>query len=159
MEVKRDTITEILGRWRYDPANLIEILQDVQERFRHIPYEAAQRVSWELEVPLSRIFHIATFYKEFTLEPRGKIHISVCTGTACHVKGGSRILENIMRDLGVDEEGKATPDGLFSVESVRCLGCCGLAPVVAVGQDVQARTTSVKVGKLVDRLRRQARGQ
>ena len=101
MEVQIEKLDNILTHWKRDKSNLIEMLQDIQERYRHIPAQVAGTLAEELDVPLNRIYHIATFYKGFTLEPRGKYPISVCTGTACHVKGGTRILENIMRDLGV----------------------------------------------------------
>jgi len=108
---------------------------------------------------MNRIFHIATFYKGFTLEPRGKYPVCVCTGTACHVKGGTRILVNIMREMGVEKEGQATKDQLFSVESVRCLGCCGLAPVVTVGGEVYGDTSSVKMKKILNKRRKKEQAQ
>ena len=154
MEAQEVKLDEIVDRWNRDESYLIEMLQDVQDHYRHIPRQVAERLSDELDVPINRIFHIATFYKGFTLEPRGKYPIGVCTGTACHVKGGTRILENTMRDLGVEKEGQATPDQLFSVESVRCLGCCGLAPVVTIGGRVYGKTSSVKVKKILDRYRK-----
>ncbi|NOZ87656.1 MAG: NAD(P)H-dependent oxidoreductase subunit E [Deltaproteobacteria bacterium] len=153
MEVQPNDVDNIVDRWRGDRSYLIEMLQDVQEQFHYIPKEVAEKLSSDLDVPLTHIFHITTFYKGFTLEPRGKYPISVCTGTACHVKGGARILENVMRELNVSREGEATPDGLFSVESVRCLGCCGLAPVVTVGDDVYGRTSSTKVNRLIKRIK------
>lgn len=155
MQAQEAKLDEIIGNWKRDRSYLIEMLQDVQEHYRYIPQPVARRLAAELDVPLNRIYHITTFYKGFTLEPRGKYPVSVCTGTACHVKGGTRILENIMRDLGVEQEGKATPDLLFSVESVRCVGCCGLAPVVIVGGEVYGDTSSVKVSKIINRLRKQ----
>jgi len=154
METSEVKVDEIMGAWNRDRSYLIEMLQDVQEHYRHIPQQVAKRLSEELDVPLNRIFHIATFYKGFTLEPRGKYPVSVCTGTACHVKGGTRILENIMRDLGLEQEGQTTKDLLFSVESVRCLGCCGLAPVVTVSGEVYGDTSSVKVSKILNRMRK-----
>jgi len=154
MQAQQAKLDEIIGTWKRDSSYLIEMLQDVQEHYRYIPQDAAQILADELDVPLNRIFHIATFYKGFTLEPRGKYPVSVCTGTACHVKGGTRILENIMRDLDLQVEGKATKDMLFSVESVRCLGCCGLAPVVTVGGEVFGDTSSVKISKKLNRIRK-----
>jgi NADH:ubiquinone oxidoreductase subunit E len=154
MEAQIVELDDILTRWKRDSSYLIEMMQDVQEYHRHIPQDVARKLSDELDVPISRIFHIATFYKGFTLEPRGKYTVSVCTGTACHVKGGTRILENIMRDLGLEREGQATRDQLFSVQSVRCLGCCGLAPVVTVGEDVYGGTSSVKMNKILRKYRK-----
>lgn len=159
MEVQIEKLDNILTHWKRDKSNLIEMLQDIQERYRHIPAQVAGTLAEELDVPLNRIYHIATFYKGFTLEPRGKYPISVCTGTACHVKGGTRILENIMRDLGVEKEGQATRDQLFSLESVRCLGCCGLAPVVAIGGEVYGNTSSVKIKRILDKIRKNEQTQ
>jgi NADH-quinone oxidoreductase subunit E len=153
MEAQDDTVDMIVDRWKRDGSYVIEMLQDVQDHYRCVPQHVALRLSDELGVPMNRIFHIATFYKGFSLEPRGKYPVCVCTGTACHVKGGTRILENIMRELGVEREGQATRDGLFSVESVRCLGCCGLAPVVTVDGEVHGNTSSVKVIKILNKLR------
>ena len=154
MQVQEAKLDEIIGRWKRDTSHLIEMLQDIQEHYRYIPEQVARRLSDELDVPVSRIFHIVTFYKGFTLEPRGKYPVCVCTGTACHVKGGTRMLDIIMRELGTQEEGQATADLLFSVESVRCLGCCGLAPVVTVGGEVHGRTSSIKVSRVLDKARK-----
>jgi len=155
MQAQETKLDEIIVNWKHDRSYLIEMLQDIQEHYRHIPQPMAKRLAAELDVPLNRIYHIATFYKGFTLEPRGKYPVAVCTGTACHVKGGTRILENIMRDLELEREGQATKDMLFSVESVRCLGCCGLAPVVTVGGEVYGDTSSVKMSKILNRRRKQ----
>ena len=154
MQTQSISVDTIVDHWKADNSYLIEMLQDVQEQYHYIPKDVAEKLAEELDVPLSYIFHIATFYKGFTLEPRGKYPISVCTGTACHVKGGARILDNIMRYLGVSKEGEATKDMLFSVESVRCLGCCGLAPVVTVGDEVYARSSSLKAQKTIKKIRR-----
>ncbi len=154
MQTESINVDTIVDNWNADNSFLIEILQDVQEQYHYIPKDVAEKLSEDLDVPLSYIFHIATFYKGFSLEPRGKHPICVCTGTACHVKGGARILDNVMRDLGVSKEGQATRDMLFSVESVRCLGCCGLAPVVTVGDEVYARSSSLKVKKIINKIRR-----
>lgn len=159
MEAQKVELDEIIGRWKRDRSYLIEMLQDVQERYRHIPVQVARNLSDELGVPLNRIFHIATFYKGFTLEPRGKYPVSVCTGTACHVKGGTRILDNIMRDLDLEKEGQATSDLLFSVESVRCVGCCGLAPVVTLAGEVHGHTSSVKMSRIVKKRRKSEQAQ
>lgn len=159
MEAQEAKVDEIVGRWKRDRSYLIEMLQDVQEHYRHIPEQAARRLSDQLDVPMNRIFHIATFYKGFTLDPRGKYPVCVCTGTACHVKGGTRILDNIMQELGVEKEGETTQDLLFSVESVRCLGCCGLAPVVTVDGEVHGRTSLSNVRKVVGSRRKSEQAQ
>jgi NADH:ubiquinone oxidoreductase subunit E len=159
MEAQTTELDNILTHWKRDKSNLIEMLQDVQEHYRHIPPQVASTLAEELDVPLNRVFHIATFYKGFTLEPRGKYPVYVCTGTACHVKGGTRTLDNIMRDLGVEKEGQVTQDQLFSVESVRCLGCCGLAPVATIGGEIYGNTTSVKMKKILNKRRKKEQAQ
>ena len=143
-EVDLERIDAIIKKWDQKESFLIEILQDIQDECSYLPRTALERVSRDLDVPVSRIYHIATFYKAFSLEPRGEYLISVCMGTACHVKGGGRILETFCRELGV-EAGKTTPDGKFQVEAVRCLGCCGLAPVVTINEDLYGKITSGKV--------------
>ncbi len=153
MEAQKPELDNILIRWKRDKSNLIEILQDVQKHYRYIPPHVAGTLSEELDVPVSRIFNIATFYKGFTLKPRGKHTVSVCTGTACHVKGGTRMFENLKRELGV-EEGGTTEDLLFSLESVRCVGCCGLAPVVTIDDEVYGHISSVKLNKTIEKYRK-----
>ena len=107
-------------------------------------------------IPLVRIYSAATFYKAFSLTPKGKYRFQVCTGTACHVKGARRLLDGMKRDLDI-EEGMTTTDGLFSIESVRCIGCCSLAPAVVVNDKTYGRSNQVKVTKLVKSLRSDAR--
>lgn len=127
---------------------LIEVLLDVQEEFRYLPPEALQRITQEMKIPLSRIYHISTFFKAFSLVPRGKYCVSVCLGTACHVAGGVKILEQIERDLNVTRGG-TTPDLNFSLDEVHCLGCCGLAPVVTVNEDVHGKLTLSKTSAMM----------
>jgi NADH-quinone oxidoreductase subunit E len=137
-------VDAILAKWRRDPTYAIEIVQDVQDEYRHLPQEAMQRVADELCVPLGRLYHIGTFFKAFSLEPRGRHVVQVCTGTACHVKGAPRVLDAFSRELGVPEGG-TTRDLRFTLEPVRCLGCCAIAPVVQVGKDVHGEIKLAKV--------------
>lgn len=148
--VSAQQVDEIIGRWNKDPEFVIEMLQDVQQRFRHLPAEALQRIAAVTRVTISRLYHIATFYKAFSLEPRGEIPIQVCTGTACHVRGSRRVLDSFARELDI-EPGHTTPDLRFSIEGVRCLGCCSLAPVVKVGEKVIGNLDSSKVARLLKR--------
>ena len=104
--------------------NLIPVLQEIQARFHYLPEEALRAVSRRLRVPLTEVFHVATFYNCFSLEPRGRHLVRVCLGTACHVRGGQRILDKVLRELKLPASG-TTPDFNFTVEPVRCLGCCG----------------------------------
>lgn len=137
-------IDSILARHEPVPASLIAVLQEVQEQYQYLPREALERVAAQLAVPLSQVYRVATFYSAFSLEPRGRHLISVCTGTACHVRGAGRLLERLQMLLEV-EPGQTTPDRLFTLETVHCMGCCSLAPAVRIDETVFAR---VKVGAL-----------
>jgi NADH-quinone oxidoreductase subunit E len=138
----------ILAKWKRDPTYAVEILQDVQDEFRHLPQDVVRRVADELCVPVGRLYHIATFFKAFSLKPRGKHVLEVCMGTACLAKGAPRVLDALGRELEVPEGG-TTRDGKFTLESVRCLGCCAIAPVVKVGQDLHGEIQAAKVKPLL----------
>src|SRR5512145_689083 len=131
---------------------LIAILQQIQARFHYLPEEALRAVSRRLRIPLTQVFHVATFYNCFSLEPRGRHHLRVCLGTACHVRGGQRILEKVLRELNLPASG-TTADFDFTVEPVRCLGCCGLAPVVRVDQATFGHLMQSRIPKLLKRYR------
>jgi NADH-quinone oxidoreductase subunit E len=137
-------ITEIIEKYGKDANAIVAILQDVQEEHNYLPREELEKLSKELDVPLSRILSVATFYNAFSLTPKGKYPINFCLGTACHVRGGERIMDKIERDLGI-KRGETTEDLKFSLDEVRCLGCCGLAPVMMVGKDVQGKLSEAKV--------------
>ena len=149
-----EAVQNILTKWESHPKFLIEILQDVQETYNHLPEDVLREISGKIEVPMPQILHIATFYKAFSLTPRGKYLIQVCAGTACHVKGAPRIVDAISRELGI-EEGGTTDDLLFSLEAVRCVGCCGLAPVVIVGKDIYGKTNSAKIPKVLKKYQKE----
>lgn len=144
----------IVDRWNADPEFAVEMLQDVQKRFRHLPRPALERIAARTGADLARLYHIATFFKAFSLTPRGETPIQVCTGTACHVQGSARVLDAFARALEI-EPGGTTRDQKYSLEGVRCLGCCGLAPVVTIGPDLVGGVDSSKVGKLLRRHRKQ----
>ena len=131
-------VETIIRKHGAHPGALIEVLLDVQEKYRYLPPEIVEKVSRELTVPVSWIYHMATFYNAFSLQPRGRYCVSVCLGTACHVGGGVKILEKIERDLRVTR-GCTTTDLDFSLDEVHCLGCCGLAPVVTVNEDLYGK--------------------
>ena len=117
---------------------VIPVLHKAQEIYGYLPIEVQEMISEGLDVPLAEIYGIVTFYTQFSLNPKGKYHIGVCLGTACYVKGSGDILEKIKEILGI-EVGECTPDGLFSIEATRCIGACGLAPVLTVNDDVYGR--------------------
>jgi len=141
-------VETILQKHPKDPSSIIQVLLDIQNELYYLPREVLEHVSKSLDVPLSRTYSLATFYKAFSLKPKGKYPIAVCTGTACHVQGAVRILEQIERELSI-KEGETTPDKKFSVETVRCLGCCGLAPVVTVGKNLHGKVPMAKVSKIL----------
>ena len=132
-----------------DKENLIMILQAIQAQYNYLPRPVLSYLSEKIEIPLSRIYGVATFYSTFSLEPRGKNIISICLGTACHVRGAGKVLERIEETLHV-ENGKTTEDGQFTLESVRCIGCCSLGPVVKINEDVHGRIASEDMTQILD---------
>jgi NADH-quinone oxidoreductase subunit E len=146
--METQVVENILQRHPKDPSSIIQVLLDIQNELYYLPRDVLNYVSDYLNVPLSRTYGLATFYKAFSLKPKGKYPIAVCTGTACHVQGAVKILEQIERELKV-KEGETTPDKKFSVETVRCLGCCGLAPVVTVGKNLHGKVPTSKISKIL----------
>jgi len=128
-------VKEIVDRYDREKSALIAILQDVQDEFRYLPKDALVSIHQQMDIPLSRVYEVATFYDAFSLKPRGRFVVEVCTGTACHVQGGINLLETLERDLHI-KCGETTEDGDFSLERVGCLGCCSLAPVIRVEDEV-----------------------
>ena len=144
-------LAPILDGRRSQPHQLIEVLQDVQEQFGYISEEAMRIVSKELGVPLTQVYSAATFYKAFSLKPRGKNVLTVCTGTACHVRGAKMLLDQATGQLGVSP-GEMTEDGLFTVEHVNCLGACALGPVVTENGSCHHHMKPGKLRRLIDSL-------
>ena len=133
-----------------DPENLIMILQAIQRRYNYLPRASLNYLSVKLGVPFSKIYGVATFYATFSLEPRGRNIVSICLGTACHVRGGERIHERIQEELGIGD-GQTTEDMRYTLESVRCIGCCSLGPVIKVNEDMHGRIGSDEVGDILSR--------
>lgn len=130
------------------PRALIQVLQDVQDRYHWLPPEALEHVSRALGVPLVQVYGVATFYRSFSLSPRGRHVCTVCLGTACHVRGGAAVLEEFERRLGI-AAGRTTSDGRHTLERVNCLGACALAPLVVVDGHYHGQMTPVKVGAVL----------
>jgi len=147
---KFQKVGEILEQHQYEASNLIAILQKVQDEYRYLPEEVLLYVAEMLHIPPARIYGVATFYSHFTLAPKGKYLIRLCDGTACHVKRSTGILEALRKKLGLSESKITTDDMLFTVETVSCLGACGLAPVVVVNGDIYGQMTPEKAVGLVD---------
>lgn len=145
-----EEVGKIVSAKGFKESSLIACLQDIQKELNYLPYDALRLVAASVHVNLPRVYGIATFYKSFSLRPRGRHLIHVCLGTACHVRGGARLLESFERELGIPTGG-TTYDNRFTLESVRCLGCCGLAPVVMIDNKFYGKVTQDKVRDLIDR--------
>jgi NADH-quinone oxidoreductase subunit E len=136
-------IDKIIEKYPSDPSSLIQVLLEIQSENHWLPKEALERVSEKLQVPLSRIQHIATFYKAFSLVPKGRHEIHVCVGTACHVRGAQRVLDRV-QDLTGISPGETDLDMKFSLETVNCLGCCALGPVMVVDGEYHGKMAPAK---------------
>jgi NADH:ubiquinone oxidoreductase subunit E len=132
-----------------DKENLIMILQAIQRKYNYLPRPALTYLSTKIGIPYSKIYGVATFYATFSLEPRGRNIISLCTGTACHVRGAERIKEQISGQIHISD-GQTTEDGRYTLETVRCIGCCSLGPVVKVNEDLHGRIGTDEVEKVLD---------
>ena len=144
-------LEEILSLYEYKKSNLIAILQKVQEEYRYLPEEAMIYIGTKIEgLSPATVFGVATFYAQFSLEPKGKYEIKCCDGTACHVRGSMPVLNAIRNKLKMQDNQLTSDDGLFSVETVSCLGACGLAPVVVINEKVYPQMTSDAISIVID---------
>jgi NADH:ubiquinone oxidoreductase subunit E len=153
-----DALENIVKKHREKDGNVISLMQDTQEVFGYIPREAVNYFSEELGIALSRFYGVVTFYSQFHLKPRGKNIVSVCCGTACHVKGGSKIADRVLKDLGLAADGETTADKEFTFEVVRCVGACSIAPVVLVNDKAYAEMTPDGTSKLIKQLKKEESG-
>ena len=144
---------EIIERYGKAAKSLIPIMQDIQEEFRYLPGELLTYVAAEIGITKAKAYSVATFYENFSFDAKGKYVIKVCDGTACHVKKSMPVLEALYKKLGLSEKKKTTDDMMFTVETVSCLGACGLAPTMMVNEDVYPRMTPEAAEKLIDTLR------
>lgn len=145
-------VCSILDQHGRNASRLVPILQAVQEEYRYLPREVLTYVATALDVAPARVFGVATFYAHFAIEPKGKHLVRLCDGTACHVKDSVPILRAIQKRLGLDDQRKTTPDLLITVETVACLGACGLAPVVVIDDQVHGQQTPESAVKLVEQI-------
>jgi NADH-quinone oxidoreductase subunit E len=141
-------VLSIINKWNGDPDYAIEMLQDVQAEFHYIPKEVIPEISKRTGIPKTQLYFIATFYNAFSLTQRGEHEIQVCTGTTCHVKGAGAIIDELGRKLSVSP-GETTEDLKYSLENVRCLGCCSLAPVVKVDDNIYGGVKSSRLNKIL----------
>ena len=149
-QIKEDMV-QILEKYTTDRDNLIQILNETQEKFGYIPKTSQLEISKYLNIPMAEVYGVITFYSRFTLEPKGKYAISVCLGTACFVKGSEQILNRLKDRLKIDV-GQTTADGKFSIDATRCVGACGLAPVFTVNNEVHGKATVKKLDEVLDEL-------
>lgn len=147
-------IDAIVHKHNVEPGAVIPILQEIQEAYGHVPPVAIQRVAEHMNIPASEIYGIVTFYAQFRLQPLGKNLVRVCHGTACHLGGAEMVAEALTQATGA-KEGETSPDDLFTVERVACLGCCSLAPCIMVNNETHGRLTPESVNKLVAEMRKQ----
>lgn len=150
-KISFEKIDEIMASYGYKKSNLIAILQQVQELFTYLPEDAMTFIGTKIEgLSPATVYGVATFYAQFSLEPKGKYKIKVCDGTACHVRGSMSVLNAVKTKLRLGENSMTTEDGMFSLEIVSCLGACGLAPVVVINDKVYPQMTSDAIGIIID---------
>ena len=152
MTIEMAQVDQIVDQYGADQRALISLLLDIQDKFFYLPEEALQRVAEKVGVPPVQVYQVARFYKAFSLKPRGKHLVTVCMGTACHVRGGERIVDQIGRLLEV-AVGDTTADEMFTLETVNCLGCCALGPVMVVDGTYYGKMTATKIEKILAKYR------
>ena len=149
---KYAALQQVIDELKNEPGALMPIMQRAQDIFGYLPEDVQNIIAKGLDIPVSDVYGVATFYAQFNLEPKGKYIISVCLGTACYVKGAQLVLDELEKVLGVPA-GSTTPDGLFTLNATRCLGACGLAPVIMVNDDVYGRLTPDQVAGVIAKYR------
>lgn len=154
--ISMERVTEIIDSYDCQVSNMIAILQDVQAEYKYLSPEVLELIAEKLNIGVAKVYSVATFYENFSLEAKGKYIIKVCDGTACHVRKSQPIFDAIRSHLQLEGKQKTSADGLFTLETVACLGACGLAPVVTVNDEVHAKMTPEKMVDLLEQLRKEA---
>lgn len=149
-QLQAEQLTEIINRLKSEKGCLMHILQEAQAIYAYLPIEVQSMIAEQLNISLSEVYGVATFYSQFSLKPKGKHRVSVCLGTACYVKGADKILAEMEKQLGI-KCGECTEDGNFSIDSCRCVGACGLAPVVTIDEDVYGKLTPDMVKGILEK--------
>ncbi|MGI5998596.1 MAG: NADH-quinone oxidoreductase subunit NuoE [Lutispora sp.] len=152
MKEKMKKLDEIIESHKGQQGSLMPVLHETQELFGYLPEEAQKKISKELNIPMAEIYGVATFYSRFTLKPRGEHTIGVCLGTACYVKNAQLVFERLQKELNV-KPGGTTEDNKFTLEATRCLGCCGLAPVMMIGEDVYGKLVPDDIPEILNKYR------
>jgi NADP-reducing hydrogenase subunit HndA len=150
VDEKERKLQEIVEKYRNTKGALIPVLHEVQEIYGYLPMSVQKQISESMNVPLSEIYGVVTFYTQFSLQPKGRFKVSACMGTACYVKGASKILDELQEKLGINV-GDCTEDGKFSLDACRCIGACGLAPVIMINDDVYGRLTAEDIEKVLEK--------
>lgn len=151
-EEQKQQLLKVIDELRDTQGSLMPIMQAAQDIYGYLPYEVQKIISDELKVPMEKVYGIATFYAQFNLNPKGENTVSVCLGTACYVKGAGLVFDEIIKELGIND-GECTADGRFSLDTCRCVGACGLAPVMLVNEDVYGKVTPDQVKGILDKYR------
>ncbi len=152
-DVRDAKLQEIIDKYKDTKGALIQVLHEAQELYGYLPLEVQKKISEGLNVPLTEIYGVVTFYTQFSLKPKGKYRIQVCMGTACYVKGSGMILDKLKEKLGIDV-GDCTEDRLFSLHACRCIGACGLAPALMVNDEVYGRLTEKDLDDIIEKYRK-----
>ena len=152
MEIELAQVDQIVTKYGGDQRALISLLLDIQDQFYYLPQAALERVAEQVGVPPVQVYQVARFYKAFSLKPRGKHMLTVCVGTACHVRGGERLVDQLGRLLKV-APGETTEDKLFTLQTVNCLGCCALGPVLVVDGTYYGKMSATKIDKVLNKYR------
>ena len=152
MREKYDALDAAIARHKGEPGALMPVLQEAQNIFGYVPQDVQQIIADGLGTTLAEVYGVATFYAQFSLEPKGQYVVGVCLGTACYVKGSQKVLDKLSEDLKIPV-GKTTPDGVFTLNATRCLGACGLAPVMMINDEVYGRLTPDEIPTILDKYR------
>jgi len=147
-QVEAKELAKILNKYPGEKRYILAMMQDLQGKYNYLPRNGLEMIASQVDVPLSRVYSMATFYKAFSLVPKGRINFKVCDGTACHIKGSNVLIDQIYQHLGI-KPGETTPDGEFSVETVNCLGACALAPVLIANERVHPKVTSAGIIEII----------
>ncbi len=146
----REELEEIIEKYKETPGALIPVLHEAQDLYGYLPFEVQKIIADGLNIPVAKVYGVVTFYSQFSLNPKGKYRVSVCLGTACYVKGAAEILDKLKERLSIDV-GECTDDGLFSLDSCRCIGACSLAPVVTINEEVYGKLVPEDIDGIIDK--------
>lgn len=152
-EEQRKQLDKVIAQHKHTKGAVMPVLQKAQDIYGYLPIEVVTRIANGLDVSVEEVYGVATFYSQFSLYPKGEYNVAVCLGTACYVKGSGDVMAKLKQVLGINE-GEITPDGKFSIEATRCIGCCGLAPVLTVNGEVYGKVTVAQVEGIINRYKK-----